>query len=404
VTVVKAKLVAWFVLLGMFATAGSAANSGRGTWNVREFWRVPATHPAPAELGQEGMEALFFDGPEHEGKPTRVFAYLGLPAAIAPGTTVPGIVLVHGGGGTAFPEWVKLWTARGYAAVALDTGGNVPAKNKAGRERHAWAGPVDGGASIALGDKPPRDQWMYHAVADIMLAHSLLAAQPGVDGKRIGLTGISWGGVLTAEVAGVDSRFAACVPVYGCGFLEDSEAFRPSMGKPGGARWWELWDPSHFLPDARAPILWVNGTNDRFFQPDIWQRSALLAGGQCTLLMIPRMGHGHGDGRKPTEIGVFLDAVLKHGTPLAVCGEPQPGSAGVTVAVSSEVAITGAKLHFTRDAGVASKRLWEEVPARWEPTLGRVTAALPAGSRHYFLSVTDGRGCTVTTQVCDAAP
>jgi hypothetical protein len=120
--------------------------------------------------------------------------------------------------------------------------------------------------------------------------------------------------------------------------------------------------------------------------------------------MIPRMGHGHGDGRKPTEIGVFLDAVLKHGTPLAMCGDPQPGSAGVTVAVSSEVAITGAKLHFTRDAGVASKRLWEEVPARWEPTLGRVTAALPAGSRHYFLSVTDGRGCTVTTQVCDAAP
>lgn len=399
----KTRLVAWLLLLGMVAIAGFAASDGKGVWNVREFSRTPATHAAPA-LAQEGLEACFFDGPEFEGKPTRVFAYLGLPPAIAPGATVPGVVLVHGGGGTAFPEWVKLWTARGYAAIALDTGGNVPAKNKAGRERHAWAGPVDGGASIAFGDKAPRDQWMYHAVANIMLAHSLLAAQPGVDGKRIGLTGISWGGVLTAEVAGVDARFRAFVPVYGCGFLEESEVFRPQIGQSGGARWSELWDPSHFLPDASAPIFWVNGTNDRFFQLGIWQRSALLAGGTRTLLVTPRMGHSHGDGRKPPEIGVFMDSVLRDGTPLAVCGVPQRGRADVTVAVSSKVPITGAKLHFTRDESVASKRLWEEAPARWDPTLSRVTATLPSGSRQYFVSVTDERGCTVTTQVCDALP
>ena len=36
------------------------------------------------------------------------------------------MVLVHGGGGTAFAEWVKAWTSRGYAAIAMDTCGQIP--------------------------------------------------------------------------------------------------------------------------------------------------------------------------------------------------------------------------------------------------------------------------------------
>jgi hypothetical protein len=285
-----------------------------------------------------------------------------------------------------------------------DTGGTVPAKNKAGRERHAWAGPVDGGASLALGDKPPRDQWMYHAVANIMRAHSLLAAQPGVDARRIGLTGISWGGVLTAAVAGVDDRFAALVPVYGCGFLDESEIFGAQSAKAAGARWMKLWDPRHRLAHAKAPMFWVNGTNDRFFQLGIWQRSARLGAGPTLLRVEPRMGHSHPAGWKPVEIGVFLDSVLKGGVPLPVFGEVRRDGAEVSASVTAQTAIVEAKLHFTQAEGVASKWLWEEMPATWELAHGRVQATLPAGVRQYFLSVTDERGCMVTTQVGDVLP
>ncbi len=392
-----------WLLIGLTAAGQTArAADDAGGWNVREFAQVPVTQPAD-EWTHEGVQSLFFDGPEFEGKPTRVFAYLGLPT-VAAGEKVPGMVLVHGGGGTAFPEWVKLWTARGYAAIALDTGGNVPAKNKAGRERHVWAGPVDGGASLALGDKPPRDQWMYHAVANIMRAHSLLAAQPGVDARRIGLTGISWGGVLTAAVAGVDARFAVFVPVYGCGFLDESEIFGAQSAKEAGASWMKLWDPRHRLALAKAPMFWVNGTNDRFFQLGIWQRSARLGAGPMLLRVEPRMGHSHPAGWKPVEIGVFVDSVLKGGVPLPVFGEWRREQAEVTATLTSKVSIAGAKLHFTRDEGVASKRLWEEVPATWNPARGQVAATLPAGVRQYFLSVTDERGCMVTTQVGDVPP
>lgn len=382
---------------------GRAARAGDevGAWDMREFAQAPVTQAAD-EWAHEGVRALFFDGPEFEGKPTRVFAYLGLPT-VAEGERVPGMVLVHGGGGTAFPEWVKLWMARGYAAIALDTGGNVPAKNKAGRERHAWAGPVDGGASLALGDKPPRDQWMYHAVANIMRAHSLLAAQSGVDARRIGLTGISWGGVLTAAVAGVDARFAAFVPVYGCGFLDESEIFGSQSAKEAGASWMKLWDPRHRLAHAKAPMFWVNGTNDRFFQLGIWQRSARLGAGRTLLRVEPRMGHSHPAGWKPAEIGVFVDSVLKGGRPLPVFGEVRRDGAGVSASVTAQTEIVEAKLHFTAAEGVASKWLWAEVPAAWEPAHGRVQATLPAEARWYFLSVRDARECTVTSEIGEVA-
>ena len=40
-------------------------------------------------------------GCRRKGKPTRVFAYYGVPKGPA-GTKFPAMVLIHGGGGTAF--------------------------------------------------------------------------------------------------------------------------------------------------------------------------------------------------------------------------------------------------------------------------------------------------------------
>src|SRR5207244_2738599 len=125
------------------------------------------------------------------GEPTRVFALVGMPEH-KPGDKVPAIVLVHGGGGTAFAEWVKLWTSRGYAAIAMDTCGCTPGGEHGKRPRHEHSGPPGWGGWDQT-DEAVEDQWTYHAVADVVLAHSLLRAQPDVDTDRIGITGISWG-------------------------------------------------------------------------------------------------------------------------------------------------------------------------------------------------------------------
>jgi len=57
---------------------------------------------------------------------TEIFAFVGIPEGATKENPVPGIVLVHGGGGTAFFQWVSYWVKRGYAAIAMDTDGNMP--------------------------------------------------------------------------------------------------------------------------------------------------------------------------------------------------------------------------------------------------------------------------------------
>jgi len=69
----------------------------------------PAVFPAPGFAAPD-VRALFFESVPCHGRPTRVFAWMGVPRP-QPGATCPGIVLLHGGGGTAFDEWARLWNA-----------------------------------------------------------------------------------------------------------------------------------------------------------------------------------------------------------------------------------------------------------------------------------------------------
>ena len=137
-------------------------------------------------------KAVFYTGASFHGKPTRVFAWVGIPK-VKPGEKVPGMVLVHGGGGTALEDWVRLWVERGYAAISMDTDGKVPVGNGPDWVHDDQGGPPGWGGFEQI-DWPPQDEWTYQAVADVILANSLLRSLPDVDPDRIGITGISWGG------------------------------------------------------------------------------------------------------------------------------------------------------------------------------------------------------------------
>lgn len=161
---------------------------------------------APAEEPKaKDVESILFDGVPFQKKPTKVFAYYSLPKNVKPGDKVPAMVLVHGGGGTAFDAWVRLWNSRGYAAIAPDLCGCVPIGSYGKWQRHPAGGPPGWGGFNQI-DWPAEDQWTWQAVANIMLAHSLLRSRPEIDATRIGLTGISWGGYLTSITSGVDPR------------------------------------------------------------------------------------------------------------------------------------------------------------------------------------------------------
>ena len=104
---------------------------------------IPATQPAEG-FKADGMQAIYFDALPWNGQPTRAFAWVGMPEH-KPGVKVPAMVLIHGGGGTAFDVWVRLWTSRGYAAIAMDTCGQLPRGKYGHWDRGEKGGPAGWG-------------------------------------------------------------------------------------------------------------------------------------------------------------------------------------------------------------------------------------------------------------------
>lgn len=61
------------------------------------------------------------------------------------------------------------------------------------------------------------------------------------------------------------------------------------------------------------PMLFCNGTNDKHFRPDSWQKTWRLVPvppASVTLSLKIRMGHGHPPSGDPREITVFADSIL----------------------------------------------------------------------------------------------
>jgi dienelactone hydrolase len=376
---------------------GSASAQTPGLMRATpEMLQAPRTRPAEG-FSAEGVEAVFYDGLPWKGKPTRVFAWIGVPK-LPPGEKAPGIVLVHGGGGTAFDGWVRLWTSRGYAAIAMDTCGTVPKGSYGKWERHEAGGPPGNDFQTAKG--PAADQWNYHAVADAVLAHSLLRSRPEVDPDRIGLTGISWGGYLACIVSGLDDRLKFVAPVYGCGFLGDNSVWKPEIDKLGetGRRWLELWDPSHYLPLGTMPKLWVTGTNDFAYPLDSLRKSYRAAGGASTLCVRLRMPHGHGPaGEGPEEIQVFADSILKGGRRLAEVSSIVRDGSNLRAAFIGGGPGSTAQLLYTKADGPWHDRPWETAEARVDQAAHAIEAELPAGATAYFLNLVDSDGRVVST-------
>ena len=402
-------------------------------WDLEVLGKAPAVYPAEA-ITAPGVKSLFYEGPPYQGKPTRLFAFYGVPA-LKVGQKAPAMVLVHGGGGTAFDRWVRLWNERGYAAIAMDLCGCLPVGSYGKWQRHEAGGPPGWGGFDQI-DQPAEDQWTYHAIAGAILAHSLIRTYPEVDAERIGVTGISWGGYLTCILSGVDHRFRFAVPVYGCGFLGDNSAWLArfeQMGPEKAARWLGWWDPSVYLKSlsqdrrglahfaesaeqnvpvpfsasgfgiggkhARMPMLWVTGTNDFAYPMDSLQKSYRLPAGPRTLCLRVRMPHGHGAaGENPAEIHAFADSILKSGEPLArVTAQGRDGER-VWAEFEAKSPIQRAELNYTCDTGKWQDRKWETAAAELDPAHPKVTARLPAAAKVYYLNLIDARDLVVSTE------
>ena len=364
-------MIPLLVLSSLTSTAEDAKR--KVVWDLKALFKTPKIHKTE-ERPAKGIRSFFYEGASYKGKPTWVFAYYSAPEGDPPPGGWPAVICAHGGGGTAYPEWVRFWNNRGYAALAMDLEGRLP-----GGKAHQVEGnfPVGEGHPNAgpsridwFGDRglPDEEQWFYHAVADVIRANSLLRAVKAINSAKIGLTGISWGGTVVSTVAGLDPRFAFVVPVYGSGYIHQSD-------NPGLSQWFPpgnmtasqfrdyqtKWDPSAHLPYARMPMLFVTSVADPVFQIDIFANSAKAAKGSSLLCIRPWMIHAHGNGwSDPVEIGQFADSVVRGGPALPRLGKPMidPSSRITRTPFTGRDKITEAWIYFTTAKSTWKSRKW----------------------------------------------
>ena len=162
--------------------------------------------------------------------------------------------------------------------------------------------------------EPLADQWIYHAVADTILANSLLRSFPEVDSEKIGLMGISWGGVIASTVIGIDGRFAFAIPTYGCGAMADADN-QYGRALKENALYRNVWDPVNYLPGAKMPVLWFTWLKDPHFPLTSQSACYRVAAGPCMVAVLKDMKHSHSAGWNPADSYAFAESVVRDGKP-----------------------------------------------------------------------------------------
>lgn len=388
-------------------TPGEGTEPSDGVWDTHAlFERQPVVEPTE-EYSVSGLESFFYSALDWNGNPTKFYAYLGLPTGEAPANGWPAVVLVHGGGGTAFSEWVRRWNQRGFAAISMDLEGRLPdlSVSFAQRPRFDGSGPERVGV-WGDADLPADQQWFYHAVAQVVLANNVLRNRSDINASSIGVMGVSWGGIITSVIAGVDSRFRFAIPVYGCGFLDGADGqFGNVLSRytlERRERILEWWEPSNYLPQATTPVLFINGTNDSHFPLDAWQKSADAVPGRAWQSARRGLSHGHVPPQLLEEPYYFAKAILE-GSGVTRISAPTSDGSHVTAEVSHAGGLAPvsveARFSYTIDTGNFLTREWQTIPA--EINGNQLRAETPSGASAWFFEWELPGGIRLTSPVTE---
>ena len=224
---------------------------------------------------------------EHDG--VTLHGYYLPPRSAAPGARAPAILYVHGGPHVCYGErlfFEMQWLAdAGYAVLY----GNPRGSHSFGEAYSSaidfhWGEP-DVGYQLALAD------W--------------LAARPEVDSARLGVTGGSYGGIMTVFLCGATDRFRAAVAQRG--LYDWATSVGTSDYGHESARWfggvWPWQDPQRYLAQSpirfadriRTPLLVMHSEGDLRTGPSqaLELFCALKTRGVPTaLVLFPEESHG----------------------------------------------------------------------------------------------------------------
>ncbi len=224
---------------------------------------------------------VYANGEYHDD--TEIFSIIARPENVPSGQKLPGILLLHGGGGSAQISGIYYralgWARAGYVVVACDLPGI--AGNKPDISSGTWRSvPYNQLTAHRFTVTPDlKASWIYTAEATALKAFALLQSQPEVDPSKLGIVGESWGGYSTTLLCGLlGDRVEAGFSVWGCGFFEEASDFQKyvlpdgAMSKfpndpHGSAQWLAAFDAGRRAGNIKAHFYIAAASNDGFFMP-----------------------------------------------------------------------------------------------------------------------------------------
>lgn len=362
---------------------------------------------APKSHGN--IRAVTYSYPDIFEKKYETFAFIGFPENVK--GKVPAVVLVHGGLGHAYAEWVRIWNARGYAAIAMDTEGFYPQKTDWERtdvhNRVSFVHEIpdafkrDGLSLSPVNDamdsmdKPYEKQWMFHAVLKVILAQNILRSFENVD--KVGICGISWGSVITSIALGYDDRFDFAISIYGGGFQMQNKGFCGDNFRDANVT--EEYLAEKRYKNIKTPFLFLCGDDDSAFSVDANSLSYVAVKEKNILTrfsVVHNFTHSHVDGWKPDISYFFADTVCRNAKPFPSF-VTSPKGRNVNVTISGE--IKSAKAYFiTKPIAYApraeQKNKWQDEPWKAVDCVienNILSCVLPEEAKFYFVTLESER-------------
>jgi dienelactone hydrolase len=194
-----------------------------------------------------------------------VFAIVATP--IKPGR-YPGLLILHGGRGSAEKERAIYWASRGYVAVAPDLPG-IADPNLIPNSSGPWKSSSP--AKYISANPDVTASPIFDAVVAAVQALYLLRSQKQVLNDRIGVAGVAWGGYVATMVSGLTGKSVrATFSVSGAGFYDRGSAWQKrlaSLPKPEADLWLKYLDAGRRARGITGSYFVAAATNHEYYWP-----------------------------------------------------------------------------------------------------------------------------------------
>jgi len=242
----------------------------------------------------------------NSGDGTRLHGFLITPPDYSPGRKYPVILEIHGGPrlqyGRVFFHEMQYLAAQGFVVFYTNPRGSQ------------GYGEAFAGSTVAA--------WGTVDYEDIIAAADFLQAQSFVDEKRIGITGGSYGGYMTAFAIGHTNRFRAAVSTRGAvnwATLQSTSSAGWHLRSEFGGYHWE--NPEYYArmsainyaDQIRTPLLIMGNDADQVCPTEqsaqLFSTVKLL--GKCPVEMwrFPEESHGMSRGGRPDRRVIRLEGI-----------------------------------------------------------------------------------------------